>query len=124
MLFRSHQQQNGFDYLLLFVSGDSKPGGDGNGYCGAGRESSIVWLKLQDWHVSDLKHRLVESCFYSVGLLQPAQWKDGICLVRFWDIPNNNQEFTLRYDPKKPAEGFQLTSKPFNENNDQLPIKR
>jgi hypothetical protein len=110
----ARQSANGFQYLVFFVTGPSRRGGNGMGHCGAGIESSIVWLQLQDWRVTDSKHRQVESCWRDITLLQPAHWKDGICIVTFWDFRDNNQEFTLRYNPKKPAEGFQLTSKPFN----------
>ena len=110
----ARQQVGGSQYFVLFVTGPSRRGGNGMGHCGAGVESSIVWLRLQDWRITDSKHRRVESCWRDVTLLEPVRWKNGICIVNFWDFRDNNQEFTLRYDPKKPTEGFQLTSKPFN----------
>jgi hypothetical protein len=110
----ARQRANGFQYLVLFVTGPSRRGGTGMGRCGAGIESSIVWLQLRNWRITKSKHRQVESCWRDVTLLQPAHWKNGICVVTFWDFRDKDQEFTLRYNPKKPTEGFEVTSKPFN----------
>lgn len=101
-------------YLLLQVTGPSRRSGNGNGNCGAGVETSIVWLKLTNWKIAELKHRKVESCWTDEGFLEMPKWKDGICKVVFWAPRENNQEFTLTYDSAKPEKGFQLTSKPFN----------
>ena len=101
-------------FLLLFVTGPSRRTPDGMGYCGAGVESAVVWVRLQKWSISDLKSRCVESCFHSVSLLQGPRWKEGICSVIFWDFPDGNQEFTLQYDSKTPSAGFVLAAKPFN----------
>ena len=101
-------------YLLLQVTGPSRRSGNGNGNCGAGVETSIVWLKLTNWRIAELKHRKVESCWTDEGFLETPKWKDGICKVVFWAPRENNQEFTLTYDAAKPEKGFQLTSKPFN----------
>jgi hypothetical protein len=101
-------------YLLLQVTGPSRRSGNGNGNCGAGVETSIVWLKLADWKIVESKHRKVESCWTDEGFLQTPQWQDGICKVVFWAPRENNQEFTLTYDSAKPEKGFQLASKPFN----------
>ncbi|MBV6498152.1 MAG: hypothetical protein CJBNEKGG_00367 [Prosthecobacter sp.] len=101
-------------YLLLQVTGPSRRSGNGNGNCGAGVETSIVWLKLTNWKIAELKHRKVESCWTDEGFLEMPKWKDGICKVVFWAPRENNQEFTLTYDSGKPEKGFQLTSKPFN----------
>ena len=101
-------------FLLLFVTGPSRRGGNGMGHCGSGIESSIVWLKLDGWRISDYKFRLVESCWHGISLLKPISWKDETCVVNFWDFEDNNQEFTLSYDSRKPSDGFRLASKPFN----------
>ena len=101
-------------YLLLQVTGPSRRSGNGNGNCGAGVETSIVWLKLTNWKIAESKHRKVESCWTDEGFLETPKWKDGICKVVFWAPRENNQEFTLTYDSAKPEKGFQLTSKPFN----------
>ena len=101
-------------YLLLQVTGPSRRSGNGNGNCGGGVETSIVWLKLTNWRIAELKHRKVESCWTDEGFLEMPKWKDGICKVVFWAPRENNQEFTLTYDSAKPEKGFQLTSKPFN----------
>lgn len=110
----ARQQAGDSLYLLMFVTGPSRRGGNGMGLCGAGVESSIVWLKLRDWCIADSNHRQVESCWRDITLLEAAHWKDGICIVTFWDFRDHNQEFTLSYNPKNPADGFQLASKPFN----------
>jgi hypothetical protein len=104
----------GEHFLLLLVRGPSRRTRDSMGYCGAGVESAIVWLRLRNWVISDSKTRRVESCFHSVSLLQGPRWKEGICSLTFWDFPDGNQEFTLRYDSKTPSAGFTLTAKPFN----------
>ncbi len=89
-------------YLLLQVTGPSRRSGNGNGNCGAGVETSIVWLKLTNWKIAELKHRKVESCWTDEGFLEMPKWKDGICKVVFWAPRENNQEFTLTYDSAKP----------------------
>lgn len=101
-------------YLLLQVTGPSRRSGNGNGNCGGGVETSIVWLKLTNWRIAELKHRKVESCWTDEGFVETPKWKNAICKVVFWAPRENNQEFTLTYDSAKPEKGFQLTSKPFN----------
>lgn len=100
-------------YLLLQVTGPSRRSGNGNGNCGGGVETSIVWLKLAGWKIVESKHRKVESCWTDEGFLQTPQWRKGICTVVFWAPRENNQEFTLSYNSAKPDQGFQLSSKPF-----------
>jgi hypothetical protein len=110
----AHQVRSRHRYLLLLVTGPSRRYGNPNGRCGAGVETSILWLKLINWKIAESKHRRVESCWTGEGLLETPKWKDGICKVVFWAPRENNQEFTLTYDSAKPEKGFQLTSKPFN----------
>jgi|GEM_PF-4823544 len=100
-------------YLLLQVTGPSRRSENGNGNCGGGVETSIVWLKLAGWKIVESKHRKVESCWTDEGFLQTPQWREGICTVVFWAPRENNQEFTLSYNSAKPSQGFLLSSKPF-----------
>ena len=111
----ANKNRKDFQYILLFVTGPSRRGGNHMGRCGAGIESSIVWLKLRNWQIADSKHRLVESCWHGQSLLKPVQWIHEVCCAVFWDPNDENSTVTLRYDSRKPQKGFSFTKEPFNK---------
>lgn len=107
------RQTGGTHFLLLLVSEPSRRSPNGMGQCGAGWESTVVWVKLENWKIQDLRHRVVSSCREVKTLFEGPNWQDGVCTLVFSDHTDGAREITLRYDSKKPAEGFSLTAKPF-----------
>src|ERR1700760_2481914 len=65
---QSAKEKGGFIYLLLDVTGPSRgrrP--QAMGYCGAGEESNLIWVKLgSDWKKETSQSLLYESCLESL----------------------------------------------------------
>lgn len=106
------RQARGTHFLLLLVSEPSRRSPNGMGPCGAGWESTVVWVKLENWTIRELRHQRVESCREPFNLMGGPRWKDGVCSIVYWEYTDGGREVTLRYDAKKPAEGFSFTAKP------------
>lgn len=109
------QEKSGFRYLCFFTTGASRPGGNGLGWCGSGIESRMVWTKLKDWRIVDLRQQRVESCFEGVGLIEPGNWKDGIYTMIFSSPHGINTKVALEYNPAKPERGFILNTNFYNQ---------
>lgn len=54
-------------YVLADVSGRSSAGPDGGGYCGAGREGDLVWLKLARGRTKEVRTAPYQSCLSSLN---------------------------------------------------------
>jgi len=103
------QTKQGFAYVLLRVSGPSRRGFP-MGYCGAGRESALVWLKLHGWKKVELRVEKYESCLYG---LEPSKsgWQGNSYGLEYADY-RSSQSKTLAYNRAHPERGFSLTARP------------
>ena len=110
----AHQSDGTFGYLLCLTTGPSRRHGNPYGRCGAGIETSVIWLKLHAWRIVDSQQRRVESCWTDQSVVKGPHWRDRKCFVVFWDPHDDNSEVTLSYDCDKPNEGLSFTKKPFN----------
>jgi hypothetical protein len=98
---QSARESGGFIYLLLDVTGPSKVPGD-NHQCGAGSESNLIWLKLdQGWKATDAKDFLYDSCWSTVSMIDPPKWEGGTLRVE-----TDNKVATYSY--KRPEEGIKV----------------
>jgi hypothetical protein len=103
-------RQNGFLYLVLDVSGQSKTKQDDR-QCGAGIESNLIWIKLDaNWKILDANSVRYESCWSSIAndnfQKQPASMS-----IEIEDF-HNDLDIKLFYNADKPEKGFQITKKP------------
>jgi hypothetical protein len=98
---QSATESKGFMYLLLDVVGPSKLPRD-NHECGAGNESNLVWLKLdQEWKLLDSKNFRYDSCWASVSMIDPPRWAGDTLTVT-----TDNKVVTYSY--KRPEEGLKI----------------
>lgn len=98
---QSATESKGFMYLLLDVRGPSKLPRD-NHECGAGRESNLVWLKLDmDWKVLDSKNFRYDSCWADISMIDPPRW-EGDTLT----VATDNK--VVKYSYKRPEEGLKI----------------
>lgn len=98
---QSATESRGFMYLLLDVEGPSKLPRD-NHECGAGSESNLVWLKLdQDWKVRASKSFRYDSCWASISAIDPPRWEGNTLTVT-----TDNKVVTYSY--KRPEEGLKI----------------
>ncbi len=107
---QSAKKATGFIYLLLDVTGPSKIPGDSR-QCGAGTESNLVWLKLdQDWKLLDAKTFLYESCWSTVEAADPPRWQDDTLKVSADKFTANSTETRVAtYSYKHPEEGLKVS---------------
>jgi hypothetical protein len=102
----SHERVGSDDILLLRVSGPSRRAANGAGYCGAGVESSVVWMRLRAWSVVRSMDARVESCVMSTTIARRFSWQGNIGTI-VSELPGEPvRRRTLRYDRDKAAEGF------------------
>lgn len=105
------QHSNGFQYLVFFATVSSRRGNPW-ARCGAGEETSLVWLQLTNWQITDEKNWLVNSCWFGIDLMSEPYWKDEIYTITF--SKDYKTDYTLRYNRNKPEEGLQFSAKRFN----------
>jgi hypothetical protein len=107
---QSAKQKTGFIYLLLDVTGPSKIPADSH-QCGAGAESNLVWLKLdQDWKLLDAKTFLYESCWSTVEAADPPRWEGDTLKVSADKFTANSTETQVAsYSYKRPEEGLKIS---------------
>ncbi len=105
ILFES--TENRLSYVVLRITGPSVLGG-GSGYCGAGEEENLVWMKISSTALLDVRAVRNRSCVFSI---EPETFEltgDGL-KTDFTDY-TENKKFTLLYDGKSPEEGFTVSS--------------
>lgn len=110
---QSAKEAGGFIYLLLDVTGPSKIPVD-NHQCGAGTESNLVWLKLdQAWKLLESRSFLYESCWSTVSPADAPRWQGDTLKVEA-DIVRDAKAVTVvaTYSFKRPEEGIQLVEAP------------
>ena len=98
---QSATESKGFIFLLLDVEGPSTLPRD-NHECGAGNESNLVWLKVdQEWKLLDAKSFRYDSCWASISVIDPPRW-EGDTLT----VTTDNKVVTYSY--KRPEEGLKI----------------
>ena len=106
-------------YVLLQVTGYSRPDAP-MGYCGAGEEVNLVWLKLGlDGHLLKADSFLTESCLDSIEA-ESSHPEDGPWTWE-WDDPRVGHHekavhHLLRYDPDHPERGLVDQTSPVPKN--------
>lgn len=94
-------------YALFSFSGDSVPGG-GNGMCGGGVETDLIWLKW-DHQKFEVESFLIESCFDSIES-QFDKPDDGPWSWEWDDFRTHDDKHgvhhLLHYDPEHPERGL------------------
>jgi hypothetical protein len=103
------QNKNGLTYVLLDINGPSRRNG-GARQCGAGSESSLVWLRLKRWRLLEIRSVLYESCWFSIDYTEPE--RHGA----FYTISSSDfsvmKDKTVTYDQAHPERGLALTGRP------------
>jgi hypothetical protein len=99
------------EYLLVSVVGASRPGSNPNGYCGAGQETSLVWIRLGHPD-SEIRHQRVDSCAHLQSALRPVTCDDTACETEYIDADPPLSTVVFRYDRKAPGDGFSLVRTP------------
>lgn len=118
VIFSNYKKYN--MYLLLDISGPSKiPGGPG--YCAAGQEYNVVWLRLDSGlKLLDIKSALYDSCLESIALdPEPRKADEPRYKIRNNAVKIDYKSFSkstfhsLYYDNNKPEAGPTITSSPY-----------
>jgi hypothetical protein len=103
------QRKNGLNYVLLDISGPSNRAG-GSHQCGAGRESSLVWLRLKGRRLLEIQSVLYESCWFSIDYAKPERHAT-LYTISFSDF-SAMKDKTVTYDRAHPELGLVLTGRP------------
>lgn len=106
----SAQDRGSLVYVLLSVSGPTRKNG-GSGFCGAGEESDLVWLKLSGPQIIDARTVLYESCAFSIEALNLPTAVKGAWLLEY-DAYSEMRPFVLKYDDRVPEAGVTVTFRP------------
>jgi hypothetical protein len=108
---QSAKESGGFIYLLLDVTGPSKVPADAH-QCGAGTESDLIWLKLDnDWKVLDAKNFRYDSCWSTISADDPPKWEGDTLKVTVFSVASGGEGKTLTatYTYKHPEDGFKVS---------------
>ena len=110
---QSAKEANGFIYLLLDVSGPSKIPPDAH-QCGAGNESNLIWLKLdQSWKLLDAKNFLYDSCWSPIAVSDEPKWQgDTLTVTADKFSADSTETMVATYSYNRPEEGLKVTSRP------------
>ncbi|HVE58413.1 MAG TPA: hypothetical protein VNB22_16390 [Pyrinomonadaceae bacterium] len=108
-------QKNGFRYLVIDVSGQSKEKEDDR-QCGAGVEANLLWIKLNSaWKISAVKSVRYESCWSSISLNDPFKITKKSLSFDF-DNFRDDVNVKLTYKSDQPEKGFQIVETKLKEN--------
>jgi len=100
-------QKDGFRYLVIGVSGDSRDS-DYDRQCGAGIESNFIWLKLDAaWKIVDTKSVRYESCWSGIDPDGPFKVTKTMMTMAFTNS-RDDVRTKLTYNADEPEKGFQL----------------
>jgi hypothetical protein len=109
-----HNRVKNETYLLMYVSGPST--GGGNGQCGAGEEEYLVWLAVGPmWQKDDQKLELIGSCFFNVQSTSSESYTiKQKKLTAEYDRYTGSEgtRNTLTYDSAMPQKAWQIEQKP------------
>ncbi len=103
------QRQNGLTYALLDIDGPSNRAG-GSNQCGAGQESSLVWLRLKRWRLLEIQSVKYESCWSSITYAVPAR-RGALYTISFSDFTAMKDK-TVTFDRAHPELGLVSTGHP------------
>jgi hypothetical protein len=106
------QHKNGLSYVLLDISGPSNRAG-GSHQCGAGQESSLVWLHLKRWHLLEFRAVRYSSCWFSIDYAK-AERHGTFYTISFSDF-SAMKDKTVTYDRAHPELGLTLTGRPMQQ---------
>lgn len=108
-------QKDGFRYLVIDISGQSKAKGDDR-ECGAGVEANLLWIKLDAaWKISKIKSVRYESCWSSISLNDAFKITKNSLNVEF-DNLRDDLNVKLTYNSDQPEKGFQIEETKLKEN--------
>jgi hypothetical protein len=108
-------QKDGFRYLVINVSGDSRDS-DFDRQCGAGIESNLIWLKLDSaWMILDIKSARYQSCWSGIDLDEPFKITKNTLTIVF-DNFRDDVNTKLSYNSDEPEKGFQIVETKLKEN--------
>ncbi len=108
-------QKDGFRYLVIDVSGQSKKVEDDR-QCGAGTEANLLWIKLDSaWKISEIKSVRYESCWSSISLNDPFKINGNLLNLEF-DNFRDDVNVKLTYNSDQPEKGFQIEETKLKEN--------
>ena len=110
-LLDARRGSDGYAYLLARTTGESRAGG-GEGHCGAGEETDLVWTAV-DSALQVVKTRavLVASCLRSREPVGAATELAGEPWSIAFYIPGDSVT-TVTYDRRAPERGIQTTTAP------------
>ena len=103
------QRKDGLRYVLLDIDGPSRRNG-GARQCGAGSESSLVWLRLQGWRLLEVQSVKYESCWSSITYAVPAR-RGTLYTISFSDFTTMKDK-TVTFDRAHPELGLVSTGHP------------
>jgi hypothetical protein len=103
------QTRAGWTYALLDIGGPSRRLGPTH-ECGAGYESSLVWLRLKGWRLLEIRAVRYESCWFSLEADGEPQ-SGARYSLSFWDFGAMKYK-TVSYDRAYPERGFALIGRP------------
>ncbi|HEX8248009.1 MAG TPA: hypothetical protein VF599_07545 [Pyrinomonadaceae bacterium] len=108
-------RKDGFIYLLLDVSGQSKEKSDDR-QCGAGIESNLIWIKLDAaWKIVDARSERYESCWS--GITSDDGYRiNGDTLKIEFDNFRERIAVKLFYNDGEPEKGLQKQSAALKNN--------
>lgn len=104
------QYKSGLIYVLLDVTGPSNRAG-GSYQCGAGFESSLVWLRLKRWRLLEIRAVRYNSCWYSLEFDVPLKRSGALYTISFMNF-GAMKDKTATYDRARPELGIALTGRP------------
>ena len=108
-------QKEGFRYLLIDVSGQSKDPEHAR-QCGAGVEANLLWIKLNPaWKISAVKSVRYESCWSSISLNDSFKISGSLLNIDF-DNFRDDVHVKLTYNSDQPEKGFQIEETKLKEN--------
>src|SRR6266540_5760860 len=97
-------------YVVVHLAGPTKNNG-GGGYCGAGTEENLVWIKLSHTVILDVRSILYSSCAFSI---EPTQLPEATTRGLHVDYVSYSEgrDFRATYDDTSPENGFVVASMP------------
>jgi hypothetical protein len=108
-------QKDGFRYLVIDVSGQSKDPEDDR-QCGAGVEANLLWIKLDSkWKISAVKSVRYESCWSSISLNDSFKISGNSLNIEF-DNFRDDVNVKVTYNSDQPEKGFQIEETKLKEN--------
>ncbi len=100
------QHKAGFTYVLLDVGGASHRNFPMS-QCGAGTESSLVWLRFKKWHLLEIRAVKYESCWLTI---EPEnRLRLGTLLTIAFSDFHVNKNKTVTYNYAHPERGLSLS---------------